>query len=316
MKHYKVPSATVKPYDSNIPCLFEESTKFKGWTICRACNTHLPQVPLRFLHYHPEMEIGYCVSGKGMLYLGDQVIPYQAGDAQIILSCQAHYNIPTTNDNFWHFIAFQPTALRSAHLTPDPAFLEKLDQSARLSGVFSPERYPAIVQSIASIADHAADTPKTPFDEDLLLTELLNLLGILSHYEHGDIPGQMSTEVNKIMPALIAISKELENGKCPTIAEMAKICHFSEIHFRMLFTSIMGKPPKQYITQEQLGRASQMLINTDLSIAEVWQQTGFTNQLSFFRNFTKRYGIPPATYRKQNRAAPKPPAPDTPKPPQ
>lgn len=301
MDKFSAPVQPANEINDSLPCVFEESPPYLRWMICRTSTFHLPKQPIAFLHYHMEMEIGFCATGEGSLYLGNKIIPYRAGDAQIILPCQTHYNVSSSDNTVWHFVSFLPEALHSNHISPDPAFLRKLTSDCRLSGVFPPDKYPALVQSLASIVDLAVRAPDTPFDEDCLLTELLNLLVLLSRTERDrvDSPAQINQETNKIMPALVAFSKELEKGRCLTIAEMAELCHFSQSYFRKLFTDIMGKHPKKYILKQQLSRASQLLITTDLPISEVQRQTGFSDASVFFRNFTNRYHLSPSAYRKK-----------------
>ena len=88
-----------------------------------------------------------------------------------------------------------------------------------------------------------------------------------------------------------------------TIEEMAEICHFSPSYFRKVFVQIMGRQPKKYMQEEQLNRAAQLLTATDLTIAQISQQTGFGDVSVFFRSFAHRYGMPPGEYRRRNRPA-------------
>ena len=294
--------------DEPLPCLFEVSPPYLRWSICRVSAFHMKVLPIESLHYHMDMEIGYCVSGSGFLYLGNRVIPYHAGDAQIILPYQSHYNIAVGKPAEWVFISFLPTSLHSAHLTPDSEFLKSLLDGCRLSGVFPPDRFPAQAEAMRSIVELAQGSPESPYDEDCLLTELVNLLVLLSRMrnEETETTQAVNAETNKIMPALVAFSKGLESGNCIGIAEMAEICHFSQPYFRKLFTELMGEPPKKYITREQLYRASLLLSATALPIKEIHRLVGFSDPSIFFRSFMKRYKMSPTAYRKKKRAAKKP----------
>ena len=289
-------------WSESLPCRFEESPPYQHWTMCRASSFQLKVQPIQFLHYHMEMEIGLCVSGSGNLYLGDLIIPFRAGDVQIILPYQTHYNVATAENTQWKFICFDATSLHSDHICPDTEFLEKLLSDCRLGGIFPPDQFPALAQSLLALTELALSTAASPYDGDCLLTELVNFLVLLSRTQCTDInvTQQINTESNRLMPALIAFSKELEKGHCLTIEEMANICHFSPSYFRKRFSELMRTHPKHFIVREQVRRAALLLETTNLSISDIQQQVGFSDPSVFFRNFTKRYHLSPSAYRKQN----------------
>lgn len=293
-------------WSESLPCRFEESPPYQHWAMCRASSIQLSTNPIQFLHYHLEMEIGLCVSGSGNLYLGDLVIPCQAGDVQIILPYQTHYNTAKAESTQWKFISFDPTSIRSAHISPDQDFLEKILADCRLSGIFPPNEFPALAQSLTSVTELAFCPTNNPYDEDCLLTELMNFMVLLSRTQCTDInvTQQINIESNRLMPALIAFSKELEKGHCLTIEEMANICHFSPSYFRKRFSELMRTHPKHFIVREQVRRAALLLETTNLSISDIQQQVGFSDPSVFFRNFTKRYHLSPSAYRKQNAGKP------------
>ena len=224
----------------------------------------------------------------------------------IILPYKTHYNVATDENTQWRFLSFDPTSLQSAHMHPDTEFLQKILSDCHLSGIFPPDKFPALAQSLTSATDLALSPSVDPFSEDCLLTELVHFLVLLSRTEHTDINvmQQINTESNRLMPALIAFSKELSNGRCLTIEEMANICHFSPSYFRKRFSELMGTHPKHFIIREQVRRAALLLITTNLPISEIQHQVGFSDPSAFFRNFTQRYHLSPTAYRKQNAGKP------------
>lgn len=146
------PALTGGILDEPLPCLFETSPPYVRWPMCRVSTYHLKPRPIEFLHYHVDMEIGLCLGGSGLLYLGNRTIPYHAGDVQIILPYQSHYNVAVGQPAEWHFISFLPTSLHSAHLSPDPEFLKSLLDGCRLGGVFPPDRFPALSEAMQAIS--------------------------------------------------------------------------------------------------------------------------------------------------------------------
>ena len=60
-----------------------------------------------------------------------------------------------------------------------------------------------------------------------------------------------------------------------------------------------GKTFLQYVRDCQIQQAAELLQTTDLSLEEISERCGFTNLLTFRRNFKATMGINPSDYRKQ-----------------
>lgn len=59
----------------------------------------------RYLHYHNELELGWCTEGSGIFFVEDKVIPFQAPCASVIYQGQIH--IAQSNPDKpakWYFI--------------------------------------------------------------------------------------------------------------------------------------------------------------------------------------------------------------------
>ena len=65
--------------------------------------------------------------------------------------------------------------------------------------------------------------------------------------------------------------------------------------------SITGAGAKEYITKLRLEKAKKLIIETDLSIAEVSDQTGFASQSYFSTAFKNHTGLTPSQYKQENR---------------
>jgi len=64
------------------------------------------------------------------------------------------------------------------------------------------------------------------------------------------------------------------------------------------FRARFGRTPTQYLRDVRLRRAQQLLLTTDLSIAEVAVRTGFRDASYFDRAFKKRFGVTPLIFRR------------------
>ena len=44
----------------------------------------LPALPVTYLHYHSSLELGVCLEGSGVFYIGSQTFSFSQGDVSII----------------------------------------------------------------------------------------------------------------------------------------------------------------------------------------------------------------------------------------
>lgn len=82
------------------------------------------------------------------------------------------------------------------------------------------------------------------------------------------------------------------------IKELAKKEHISYAYFRTIFKKKTGISPNQYIIMLRLRNASILLKQTELSIKEIAESVGFSDQMYFSRIFKKRFGMTPRDFRK------------------
>jgi len=82
-----------------------------------------------------------------------------------------------------------------------------------------------------------------------------------------------------------------------SIHDLAVEMHLSENHFIRLFRERIGVTPGKYILRRRLRRASDLLLQTTLPIAEIAGRTGFENAFYFSNVFKKAYGLSPSAFR-------------------
>lgn len=84
------------------------------------------------------------------------------------------------------------------------------------------------------------------------------------------------------------------------IQEIADLLGLSLPHFTRLFHQSAGLSPIRYLTNLRLQHAIQLLLNTDLPIAAIAVQCGFSCANYFSKVFRRQMHLPPAEYRRQH----------------
>jgi AraC-like DNA-binding protein len=71
----------------------------------------------------------------------------------------------------------------------------------------------------------------------------------------------------------------------------------SKAHFYRRLKALSGMTPGEMIKSIRLEQAAHLLQSSDLTVLEIFYQTGFNNQSHFFREFKKKYNASPNDYR-------------------
>lgn len=82
-----------------------------------------------------------------------------------------------------------------------------------------------------------------------------------------------------------------------SVNDMAALIQMSPYHFSRLFKQSTGFSPHQYVIRCRLETAKELLLHSDLSIAEIAYSTGFSNQSHFTQQFKRHYQITPQKLR-------------------
>ncbi len=81
------------------------------------------------------------------------------------------------------------------------------------------------------------------------------------------------------------------------LADLAALLGMSQFHFCHLFKQAIATTPYQYLLQQRIERAKQLLKQTEQSIAEIAFQCGFNSHSHLSKQFRQLTGITPTVYR-------------------
>jgi AraC family transcriptional regulator len=86
------------------------------------------------------------------------------------------------------------------------------------------------------------------------------------------------------------------------LANLAQLLGMSQSHFSYLFKQSMGISPHQYLLQQRIERAKQLLKQTDRSVMEIALTCGFDSHSHLSKQFRQLTGMTPKAYRLSERA--------------
>jgi len=185
----------------------------------------------------------------------------------------------------------------------DPRLLERLGQEVAAPDNFELIPHFAILQDpliqgiIFSLKD---ELESTGIKGSFYVEQLTTTLAIHLLRKYGVRKPQISTYSDglpkyKLRQVLEYINANLE---CDIkLVDLAELVGMSQYYFCQLFKQSIGIAPYQYVIQQRVERAKQLLKCRDVAISEVALVCGFANQSHFTKHFRKLTGITPKAYR-------------------
>lgn len=89
---------------------------------------------------------------------------------------------------------------------------------------------------------------------------------------------------------------EQKLGEDLSLAELAAVADLSPYHFARGFKESMGVAPHQYVLTKKVDRARELLTQRRMTVAEISQALGFSDQSHFTRVFRRFTGTAPTQY--------------------
>lgn len=83
-----------------------------------------------------------------------------------------------------------------------------------------------------------------------------------------------------------------------SVTDLANFVNLERTYFSKIFALYTGTSPREYIIQYRINKVCSLLRETDLTISEICQCIGITEEYYFSRLFKKKLGITPSEYRK------------------
>ena len=129
------------------------------------------------------------------------------------------------------------------------------------------------------------------------LTQVL-VIHLLRHYSTFTQPITFENKTSidsRLQQAIDYIQAHL-NRKL-SLAEIARVINISPPYLSSLFKRTIGVSPHQYVIQQRVERAKLLLLKTNLAIADIALEVGFSNQSHLTRHFKRLLGVTPQQVR-------------------
>lgn len=248
--------------------------------------------PADYLHYHHSWELGICLQGSGIFYIGSRVYHYAAGDVSVIEPGVVHIaQSDPESISGWKFLDIDIAGLLAV-MSPECA---ELAQCA-FTGIIHPDEQPDIAQLIMQILDEMRH--EREYSQTLIRLKVAQIALLLQRLKGGrsSTSGEAGA-MAEISPALLHIVNHYHEPIA--LGELAVMCSKSESSFRRTFAQAMNTSPFEYLYHVRIKAAINLLQSTHLPVTEVAGRVGYQSLSSFNRHFLRIAGMSPLACRKQ-----------------
>lgn len=175
-------------------------------------------------------------------------------------------------------------------------FLNKLDRGKAVT--LSSQAIP-LPKPVTRIMSGLLYTNNSVLDQDLYI-ERHATDWLASELESPYLAGASHMHINEVeKQRMLEVYNHMQNNLSQnmTVNMLAKLAQMNEYKFSCIFKAMFNQTVHQFLIDERLKHAMDLLTTTDISLTEIANIVGYETQPAFTKKFGKKYGYPPSTFR-------------------
>lgn len=260
---------------------------------------YLPPHPLKSgapltLRWHEQMEIKYILSGTLDVVCGAKVIRARPGDVVIINPCERHANQVPDEHVSYHLLMVNSVPETFGSLAREYAE----GQFGFINLIRGDDE---IVEPLLRLIGALNNT------NPVSLTRangwfLILFSNLCQYYRDMEFSAEIQRNRRQEMIVETAMNHIYRHySENIRVSDIATKCYVSDSHLCRVFKEVTGKTPVTYLLEFRINKATILLENSDLPVADIGDQVGFSNPSYFCRCFRRLKGMTPYEFRRINR---------------
>lgn len=281
------------PYDEPIQYK-DDMLSLNVWQVVK---TYKHQAWNKRWHYHKEIELLYIQEGAMEIRIQDGLYRLQAGDVLVVGTCQPHVTRKVDENRLAYLVLhfdmkpyLDPTAI--VHYR----FFAELD---RPLGSLNPaiqadlSLKTGLAQSIEAVYEEMQHRPKAykmaaSLHIKLILLKLLRCDPRDAIHEHDPVAtAALYTAIDYVQSRL---SEKID------MKEISEKVNMNYYYFSRFFKSKMGVPFIEYVNQQKIKKAQQLLLTEDIGMTQIAEKVGIHNMAHFYSLFRRYNHCSPKAY--------------------
>lgn len=279
------------------PTLGYEAPEESGYVRCLA---HGFPTPLARWHFHDEYELHLITTTAGKAFVGDWIGEFQPGHLVLCGPRLPHnwisLDMPaggTPERDLVIQFAHEPIARAAEHLPELGELMGLLDRSRHGIEFFGlSERAHAHWRHVKSSHGLPRLVAFLDFMADLARCTDYRLLSNVRLQGEND-----AADTDRINAVVNRITQDFAHSL--SAAEVAAGLEMSESRFSRFFRRATGNTFTDFVNRMRVGRACQLLMESDRLVTHICYEVGFNNVANFNRRFLEIKGMTPSEFRRQ-----------------
>jgi len=249
-------------------------------------------------HYHEEVEFLVILEGEITAYCHEEQFVLGPGDVVVFGSSEPHTTVQT-KEGILSYIVFQ-IDLRKYW---DPSTLNSMQHFSEVIRPLSSLNY--IYRNNPDVRHRTAKLIREIFREmnegrlgyELAVSSGIKniLLLLLRHDDRQMLNYNDNRLIARLQPAVDYVETNLSEKL--SVAEISAALNMSYTHFIKTFKRAFGMPFTDFVVYKRIKRAEQLLLTSDVSIADVAESVGISNLGHFYEMFRRVNGCSPKQFR-------------------
>lgn len=258
-----------------------------GWEQCKPAHSFGPVARNHYLFH-------YVISGTGNLFADDSkgnTHNYQIKSGQGFMLFPGQINTYTADPNLpWEYVWIEFDGLR----VKEAIEIAGLSKDHPVYHARSKELREEMKNEMMYLVQHK-DSPAFH-----LIGHLYLFLDFLTRSAvNMSVPKGSKLRDFYIKEALTFIEENFQNDI--SVEDIAATCGLNRSYFGKIFKDVLGKSPQEFLLNYRMIKATELLKLSKLSIGDISNAVGYSNQLHFSRAFKNIYEVSPREWRNKNR---------------
>ena len=224
-------------------------------------------------------ELVLVTAGEGRIAWDDRTFTARAGDFICF--------VPGVRHRLW---VDGPPCMEfyGLHFTPSPGFA--VPALPRFVSLPSPHHIQPLFRQL--LEDYRDPPYLYKWKQDLLVQQILYEAAVQVH--QADCPAE-ALRIQKVVQLI-----RQDPCRAVSLDELCAAAHLKKSAFLEAFRRVTGASPGQYRMQLRLERARDLLLDTDLPVAQVAAACVFSDPFYFSRCFSRHFSVSPSRWRAEH----------------
>lgn len=258
---------------------------------------NIEAIPFINVSYAKDWRLFSLSKGNCTIVCGEEVYRLKTGDS-VLIPPMFPYEVKNQGETYLYIINFDMLSFNKELFTPIPILRQiSSEDKPHQTVVFKdmPQfNFPVLLHApqVLEYLKHMCETVKKSgiYSQIILNADLsLALTECFGQYLDTKIKSNISDIIEFI---------GLHYAEHITNASIAQRFHYHPNYVNRLFVTHTGQSLHQYVMKHRIKVATELLLNTNLAISEIAEQTGWHSPSHFSRGFKQITGFAPNAFRK------------------